>query len=463
MNRVGFVVVLCIVGTALTGCKTETVSPVSINTAFDGLYAVDISCNWDSGGHGSLNSHNMNWQITQGKLEFNDYRWKVSGYVSDDQLVFRGQRQSGNTFEWHPLWFTGNATEEGFAIRGNWHKANCKGTFRRLAESVKKESPSLGNARTLTITGSKDFLSIRYALAGQPVDGNHQRPKVTVKLQLPLSPTNDGAELYPVIVIVPSSQGMDPNDEERTARDFRKMGYATALVYSYAGRKVGGDDAETGKTINSVTVAIDALLALEKVSQDPRVDARKAAIYGASKGALSAEETMIMALSEHFGLPRFRVILSENSNMCFDWSQMPLDPSAKLVVFTGEADDSGTLSECVDRTKTFADKGYDIEHIIYPGAAHRFIIDQSGWAYLPRKIDAFGYSKCEWLFDKSGNSGYRDKATGKTVFPQNRQQLKNTIGGCINRGIWYGGTASQRAKFFEDANRIMQQVFAKNL
>ena len=164
---------------------------------------------------------------------------------------------------------------------------------------------------------------------------------------------------------------------------------------------------------------------------------------------------MIDSLAINHKLPTFKVLLSENANMCFDWSKMPLNKETKLVVFTGGDDDSGTLSECVDRTAIFKAKGYNIEHINYEGAAHRFILDHKS----RKRSDGFGYSKCEWLVNSEGEQGYRVKSTGVTTFPKNRKQLRNTITKCINRGIEYGGTVEFRHRFFDDAHRIMQGVF----
>jgi hypothetical protein len=183
----------------------------------------------------------------------------------------------------------------------------------------------------------------------------------------------------------------------------------------------------------------------------------RTALYGASKGSLAVEETMIIALGK--GLPMFKVLLSENSNLCFDWSKVPLHRNVKLVVFTGGKDNSGTLSECVERTKIFKAKGYNITHINYPNSAHRFVITQARSGTLPKHVDGYGYSKCEWLVDKNGNQGYRVKSTNVVTFPQNRNELKETIHSCLNRGILWGGTVAERNQFFKDAHNEMQKVF----
>ena len=137
------------------------------------------------------------------------------------------------------------------------------------------------------------------------------------------------------------------------------------------------------------------------------------------------------------------------------YDSLSINKNIKLVVFTGGDDDSGTLSECLERTIIFKEKGYDIDHINYEGAAHRFILDHKS----RKRTDGLGYSKCEWLFNSDGEQGYRVKSTGVTTFPKNRQEIKKTITKCLNRGIEYGGTNEFRKRFFDDAHRIMQAVF----
>jgi hypothetical protein len=166
---------------------------------------------------------------------------------------------------------------------------------------------------------------------------------------------------------------------------------------------------------------------------------------------------MIVALNK--GLPTFKVLLSENSNMCFDWSKVPLHRNVKLVVFTGGKDNSGTPGECIERTNIFKSKGYDITHINYPNSAHRFVITQAQSGTLPKEVDGYGYSRCEWLVDANGNQGYRNKSTNVVTFPQNRAEMKETIRSCLNRGILWGGTVAERNQFFKDAHNEMNKAF----
>ena len=431
--------------------KTGSSKNKTLNNAFDGEYVVDIRCSW-----GSINTMNMNWKIVDGKLNFDDYRWRVKGEVVGNKLSVKGTRRE-KSGAWKRLAFRGTFSNNIFPLKGNWKGSKCEGTFtkKEKIQAAQSDDSDVPNKKTFIIKGSKDYFSIADAINDRPVNNNHKQPDLKLVLKYPKATTEDSSLKYPLVVLIPSSQGLELLDEVKTARDFRKLGYATLLVYSYKARQVGGDDAETGVSINSPTVAVDAMLALKEMEKVESIDSNRAALYGASKGSLSVEETIIDALSINLQLPTFKVLLSENSNMCFDWSKMPLNKNIKLVVFTGGDDDSGTLSECLERTIIFKEKGYDIDHINYEGAAHRFILDHKS----RKRSDGLGYSKCEWLFNSDGEQGYRVKSTGVTTFPKNRQEIKKTITKCLNRGIEYGGTKEFRKRFFDDAHRIMQTVF----
>ena len=79
---------------------------------------------------------------------------------------------------------------------------------------------------------------------------------------------------------------------------------------------------------------------------------------------------------------------------------------------------------------------------------------------MPKQVDGYGYSRCEWLVDTNGNQGYRNKSTDVVTFPQNRIEMKGTIRSCLNRGIFWGGTVAERNQFFADAHNEMQKVFS---
>ena len=417
-----------------------------VNNDYDGTYSLNAKCSWSGYGSGSIGDGKQ-WVIKDGFLNHKAYRFDVKGRVVGTNMQVSGTRQSKSDLGWHSLRM--NVVFPSGKLSGTWKNGDCTGFL-----ELKKLTPVTGNSKTYYIAGSKDYDLITNAIADRPVNNNHKQPKLKLLLQYP----EVEKDTYPLVAILPSSQGMEWYDEVATAKDFRKFGYATLLIYSYEARGVGGNSAETGKSINTPTMARDALLALQAMQANPKLDMSKTALYGASKGSLAVEETM---MDEFVGtLPTYKVLLSENSNMCLDFSKVPLRNDIRLVVFTGGKDDSGTLSECFDRTKIYLQKGYNIKHINYPDSAHRFIITEPrGHGYLPQRVDGYGYSKCEWLVNDKGNIGYRIKSSNVTIFPTSRASNSRTIGGCLNNGIMYGGTEPERKQFFNDAHAEMQKVF----
>lgn len=436
--------------------QEDVVTKTSLSSVHDGVYRLDISCDWGDYGRFSINDGYMEWTVKAGRLDHKAGRWDLKGEVYGNRLVFDGTRQSGKDSKWKPLsmWINFN---DG-TVKGDWSKAasigdGCDGTAVKQQVAAKTvqvySGASADEPREFVMEGSKDYFRISDLINDNPVNGNHNRPKVKLLLEFP----EKYRPLYPLVAFVPSSQGIEYDDEEALAREFRKLGYATLIIYSYQARQTGGDTAELGKTINSPTVALDAMLALQYVLSDTRIDNQSTTLYGASKGSLSVEETMILAISEKWNVPMYNALLSENSNMCFDFSKLPLSKDTKLGVFTGGKDDSGTESECVKRTQIYASKGYNIKHFIYPDAAHRF----TRLNHEPKYVDvAYGYSQCEWLVNNNGDQGYRVKSTGATFFPETRDSMIKSIRPCLNKGIYIGATNQSRNKFMTDAHKFLQ-------
>ena len=77
------------------------------------------------------------------------------------------------------------------------------------------------------IAGSKDYVTLRDAIHDKPNRGNHSRPQVKIELIYPDDYVAGKSRNYPLVVLIPSSQGIEEHDEIRTAHDFRRFGYAT--------------------------------------------------------------------------------------------------------------------------------------------------------------------------------------------------------------------------------------------
>ena len=118
----------------------------------------------------------------------------------------------------------------------------CVGSETTAKRPTKSKSLNKANAPNkiiYVVKGSKDYFSVADAINDRPVNNNHSQPDLKLVLQYPKAKADDSSLKYPLIVLIPSSQGLELLDEVKTARDFRKLGYATLLVYSYEARHVG--------------------------------------------------------------------------------------------------------------------------------------------------------------------------------------------------------------------------------
>ena len=237
------------------------------NSDYDGTYNFNVICNWSGYGSGVIGDGSM-WKIENGTVNHKSRLIRTNGQVKGNKLNLSGSRYANGAKEWSPVYLRINLSTN--KVTGEWRDGECSGTFDQV--SVAKVS---GNSKTYIIDGSRDYFLIADAINRKPI--NNKKVKLDIVLQYP----NVNKDKYPLVVIVPSSQGFNYEDEILMAQDFRKLGYATLLIDSYSRRGVGGDSAEVGQTINSPTIALDALYALDAVKNNPRIDMNRTALYGA--------------------------------------------------------------------------------------------------------------------------------------------------------------------------------------
>ena len=189
--------------------KTNSSKKKTLKNAFDGEYAVDIRCSF-----GSINTVNMNWKIVDGKLDFDSYKWRVKGEVVGNKLSVEGARRE-KSGAWKRLAFRGTYSNNIFPLKGNWKGRKCKGTFtkKEKIQIAQSDDSDVPNRKTYIIKGSKDYLSIADVINDRPVNNNHKQPDLKLLLQYPKAKTEDNSPKYPLVVLVPSSEGLELLDE----------------------------------------------------------------------------------------------------------------------------------------------------------------------------------------------------------------------------------------------------------
>lgn len=108
------------------------------------------------------------------------------------------------------------------------------------------------------------------------------RSYLDVKMQAYLSIPDSGVARYPAVVIVHDTFGVS-DDEFQYARDLNGAGFATLVLDEYADRKLRSRDDPF-----NATRAADALFALKYLAANPKVDPKRIAVVGFSRGGVGA-------------------------------------------------------------------------------------------------------------------------------------------------------------------------------
>jgi len=205
-----------------------------------------------------------------------------------------------------------------------------------------------------------DFQALRYP----------QREPVVVHGTLKMPVVADGQKV-PAVIIVHGSDGVLRKDFRVWADTLNAAGIAAFVIDTYTGR--GVRDTYTGNFF-SVSVAsqtVDALKALDLLATHPRIDAKRIAIMGFSRGASVAYLTWINRFAEAVTTRKFVAHIP----LYFSCSSAIVDSrnrnDAPVLMLNGDADDWTPNEHCADLVRKYYPKaGFKL--VTYPGAGHGF-------------------------------------------------------------------------------------------
>lgn len=138
--------------------------------------------------------------------------------------------------------------------------------------SLAEVRPEIHPIETVTLTG-RQFL--RGETAGKPA-------MLAGVLRVPVSATGR----LPAVVLLHGSAGV-AESTERWAREIAGIGVATFLLDCFSGRGITNSTADQSQ-LDALAMMVDAYRALSMLARDPRLDPKRIAVMGFSKGAVAA-------------------------------------------------------------------------------------------------------------------------------------------------------------------------------
>lgn len=249
--------------------------------------------------------------------------------------------------------------------------------------------------------------------------------ELTVKLGFPdRDAPEDG---YPAVLFVHGAGG--PQLHHQTWLDlFSELGMVTAYANHFSPR---GKGSAVGSHIQLTGAAMtaDAFHILNALAADPRIDASRIAIMGASKGG---------GVTLYSSWQRLQEIIAPGNRFaahvalyptCVYWDK-PEATGSPVFVLLGAKDNWTGVDHCKKSVSEFVDAGFTgFKYKVYENALHGF---DSGVPERPIS-NAYSVVNCKFTIDADG----ADFASGLAM--DTPASKRKALGACISRGVTIGG------------------------
>ena len=277
-------------------------------------------------------------------------------------------------------------------------------------------------------------------------DLNSQKPHESYGiLRFPESLEKDGT--IPLIMGVNGSKNWADHHLEYLSA-YRKMGFATFEIQSFNSRNVSTTVGEQ-VSVTTAMIILDVYMALDKLSQDKRIDINNVAITGWSLGGGVALFSAWMPLIEAIGIEyRFKAHLAIYPPCLVDMDLIEFS-DAPIHILIGEEDDWVSADACLELTKVLKDEAVNIDITVYPDAHHGF--DRNG----PLRIEKKGYSTINCSFKMRSDGAILMNIFDIPMVTPFRQKL--ALACCAGRGTTIGGNPIAREASFEFSGIFMNR------
>src|SRR5450830_171439 len=276
------------------------------------------------------------------------------------------------------------------------------------------------------------------------VQASRSRPAATGQGELILPPTAPADARLPAVVLVHGSGGVYPEEVTYWARLLNEQGIAAFVidVFSPRGIKSTGDDQSR---VPFVADTADAFAALGMLASHPRIDPKRIAVMGFSRGGITAVRSGVAAIingSAPSGL-RFAAHVALYSGGCAGVLAITPKPgtfSPEPMLFVhGDADDYTYMSDCRSYAQRINAAGTPTEFVVLPGARHKFDVDNSRLIHLPANSKAKEGCPLEYdILDMKT----RDRRSGEALSADKVKEINNDL--CATKGSTVEGNPAAR-------------------
>jgi dienelactone hydrolase len=270
-----------------------------------------------------------------------------------------------------------------------------------------------------------------------------------------------GADKVPAVVLVHGSGGVYDALLDFWPKQFNAAGFAVFTLDMFAPRGVQSTAEDQSQVPFAADVA-DAFAALRMLATHPRIDARRIAIMGFSRGGTAALRTGVEKIIAGQQLPdglRYAAIVPVYGGGCTGVFRLVVKPGvfapSPMLFIHGDADDYTPIGPCQDYAGRIGKSGTPVQFVVIEGAHHKFDADDLRRHHV--RNAARTKADCPLEVDLDTGFAY-DRTTGARLQGAAFTEAQN---GCRAFGATVEGSRAARDKAARAAVAFLESTFAR--
>lgn len=203
-------------------------------------------------------------------------------------------------------------------------------------------------------------------LTGQQQSGR------TVALAGELRIAKPGTDKLPAVILIHGSGGLGASTQ-RWADELNAIGVSAFILDSFAGRGIVSTVADQSQ-LDSIAMMVDAFRALALLAEHPRVDPKRIAVMGFSKGAVAAVYSSNLRFQRLHGpaTATFAAHIGLYTPCNIEWRDDTKTSGAPIRLHHGIADDYVSIVPCRGYVERLKSTGADVVLSEYADAHHAY-------------------------------------------------------------------------------------------
>ena len=327
--------------------------------------------------------------------------------------------------------------------------------FVALAQDV----TPLTDFRSAPGNGMYSYASSTPATIAELIQPGLPRPAVTVQGNLILPSKLATTAKMPAVVLVHGSGGVYAELVSYWAKLLNEQGIAAFVIDVFGPRGIKSTADDQNRLEFSADTA-DAFAALGMLASHPRIDPKRIAVMGFSRGGVAAVYSDVVRIingAAPAGL-RFAAHIAVYSASCASRRTVTPKPGVfstePMLFLHGDADDFAYLSPCRSYAQRISAAGTPTEFVVLPGARHKFDLDNQKRVYL--RFVTKGKEECPLEFDIDDLTVH-DRRGGGALSQDQVQAITRDL--CFDKGATVEGDDTARETAGKAVIVFLKKVF----